>query len=510
MIAPTEIMPPGTGANLSGLIAQVGRGQGYALILGATRHAEPIATGLSEAGWTVVVADNDPRTHGRPIGPARCTSFDEAMAADPAVVVCAAEQGRAALLWQLVRHPAYRNQRVHQVIRPDADARATPSFESMTLDRDDVDVALEWLDAPHRWEDDEEARVFAEEFAAWNGSARAWAFMSGREALSACLTALDLEPGDQVLVPGYTCVAVDNAVRFAGLVPVYGDIELETYGLDAASVASRLGPRARALVLPHHYGLVSRDYLELLDLARRRGVRVVEDCAHATGATLGGRRVGTRGDVAFYSSEQSKVFNTTSGGLAVTDDPRLAARLDACHRSAGQADPETQTRAVCSVILNYYSLKHPCRDWTCDVVQARYGAWRLQTTTREEIRGERPPYYGRRMPAPVAAIGRNQLRKLDACNARRRAGAARWESWARETGRPRPTVIPESTPVFLRYPTRVEPARKRDLGWAASELGVPVGVWFRTHLHPSDRVVPDCPRATEAVETCINLPCLLE
>jgi hypothetical protein len=64
--------------------------------------------------------------------------------------------------------------------------------------------------------------------------------------------------------------------------------------------------------------------------------------------------------------------------------------------------------------------------------------------------------------------------------------------------------------VFLRYPTRVEPARKRDLGWAASELGVPVGVWFRTHLHPSDRVVPDCPRATEAVETCINLPCLLE
>jgi len=75
-------------------------------------------------------------------------------------------------------------------------------------------------------------------------------------------------------------------------------------------LASKIAPRTRAILLQHLYGLVCRDYDEILDLAKRHGLAVIEDCAHATGARHQGVRVGNRGDLAVYSSEQSKIFNT--------------------------------------------------------------------------------------------------------------------------------------------------------------------------------------------------------
>ncbi len=384
-----------------------------------------------------------------------------------------------------------------------------PSLGSMTLDKDDVRIARAWLKERSSWNDTGETREFAAEFARWNGSRHAYAFLGGRVALSACIDALGLLPGDEVIVPGYTCVVVPNAFQFAGVRVVYADIELDTYGLDAARAEEKITARTRAVMLHHLYGLVCRDYEAILDLARRHRLRVIEDCAHATGAEFRGRKVGNIGDVGFYSCEQSKVFNTVMGGIAVTNDDALGARLRSFFDAAPLPDQDSIDRHLRTLILNYYRFKHPRRWILAELAQRLYGDREIISTTEEEERGIRPAHYGQKMPAPVAAIGRNQLRKIDSYNVMRRQTARSWDRWCEGMRYRKPVVVDDSVPVFLRYPVMVEREKKRDVRWAEESLGVTPGVWFETNIHPVAAHVADCPNADAAVAGCINLPCLI-
>ena len=247
---------------------------------------------------------------------------------------------------------------------------------------------------------------------------------------------------------------------------------------------------------------MSRDYEAVLKLAKEKGLFVIEDCCHATGAEFRGTKVGNFGHVAFYSSEQSKVFTTIQGGVATTNDPQIAERLRAFQESAPHPDERWIDRQLHNVILNYYQFKHPQRWWRGDVAALKYGHKRLISTTEGECDGIRPTHYGRKMPAPIAAIGSNQLRKIDMYNEKRRETARRWDAWCEENGYDKPLVIPESKPVFLRYPVLVEQEKKRHPGWAKKELGVTLGVWFTSHVHPAPRTVAGCPNADEAVARC--------
>lgn len=204
----------------------------------------------------------------------------------------------------------------------------TPPLKSSTLGPDDVAIARRALRSPRSPEFGVATVArYERSFARWNGSAHACSFASGRVALSAAIDALELRPGDTAIVPAYTCFAVPNAFRFAGVEPVYCDIEDDTFGLDVACVERAISDRTRAIVVQHLYGLVCRDYARLIELARRRGVAVIEDCAQATGAEMHGTKVGNLGDVAVYSSGQSKVFDTCQGGIA--SDRRRSARSPA-------------------------------------------------------------------------------------------------------------------------------------------------------------------------------------
>jgi dTDP-4-amino-4,6-dideoxygalactose transaminase len=381
-------------------------------------------------------------------------------------------------------------------------------LSGLTLDRDDVDLAYQGLASPESWQSPELAVRYERAFADWNGSSHAFSFMAGRVALSACLDALGLLPGDEVIVPGYTCVVVPNAIKYAGLSPVYADIELDTYGLDVSDVERRISPRTRAILLHHLYGLVCRDYDDLISLARQRGLFVIEDCAHATGARYRGIPVGNRGDVAFYSSEQSKVFNTIQGGMAITNRDDLASRLAAYQQAAPLPSGERIRAQLQNLILDYYVTKDPQRWWRGDIAELRFGHSRLTSTTADEIKGVRPHYYGCRMAAPIAQIGLNQIRKLDRYNQERRATAEHWEQWALKQGYKLPRVVADSLPVFLRYPLMVEEAKKRDRAWAREELGVELGVWFVSHIHPAPGSLPGVPAADQAVARCVNLPTL--
>lgn len=372
---------------------------------------------------------------------------------------------------------------------------------------DDVALARKWLRTPGEWRNQDHVAEFERAFATWNGTRHAVAFMGARVALSAAVDALGLRPGDEVVLPGYTCVVVPNALQFAGVKTVYADIELDTYGLDAVQLEARIGPRTRAVLLHHLYGLVARDYQSVIEIARRHGLAIIEDCAQSAGAEWQGRRIGNLGDVAIFSTEQSKHLNTIQGGLALTNDDAIADRLRQWQAAAPYPDDRRVRRLLRSVILAHARAER-APDWRNRLTRLRHARAQMPSTTAGEERGERPAHYGQRMSPAVAAIGLNQLAKVDALNVVRRQAAAGWDDWCRSNGYDPPVVVTGSLPSYLRYPVLVEPERKQKHSWA-EHLNVEVGVWFRGKLHPVDLPLDGCPRADEAVARCINFPCLI-
>ena len=385
----------------------------------------------------------------------------------------------------------------------------TPSLGSATLDYDDLLIAKSQLRNREGWFDPNTVKEYENAFAKWNGSKYAFAFMGGRVALSACIHALQLKPGDEVILPGYTCVVVPNAFHFAGVKTVYSDIELDTYGLDASLIEEKITPKTKAILLHHLYGIVCRDYEQIIKIAKRYNLYVIEDCAPSTGAVFKNKRVGNLGDVAVYSSEQSKVFTTINGGMAVTNDDLLAIRLKAYYDQASYPDANLIDKHLHSVMINYYSCKDTKRWWKGELIRFLYRDKIIISTTKEEKKGIKPSYYGRKMPSAIAAIGLNQLKKIDGYNEQRRENARKWDKWCENNGYKKPLIIPKSVPVYLRYPILVEPEKKNDISWGYKELGITLGVWFVSNIHPVTWSVDGCPNADKAVKQCVNFPGLL-
>jgi len=381
-----------------------------------------------------------------------------------------------------------------------------PSLGSVTLDKDDLAIARHQLKEKNSWFYSDIVREYENAFAQWNGSKYAFAFMGGRVALSAAIYALDLKPGDEVILPGYTCIVVPNAFRYAGVKTVYSDIELDTYGLDASLIENKITQNTKAVLLHHLYGLVCRDYEQIVDIARRNGLYVIEDCAQSAGAEFKRHKIGNLGDIAIYSSEQSKIFTTIQGGMATTNNDSFAKRLKEFYEQAPYPDVSLIDAQLQNVIINYYLYKDSHRWWRGDLIRLIYNDKIIISTTREEEQGIKPAHYGCKMPSPIAAIGLNQLKKIDSYNQRRRETAKIWDSWCDKNGYKKPLITYNSIPVYLRYPVMVEPEKKRDTSWAYKELGINLGVWFVSNTHPVPSCVKGCPNADMAVKQCVNFP----
>lgn len=163
---------------------------------------------------------------------------------------------------------------------------------------------------------------FEQEFAAFVGAKHAMSCSSGTGALTIALTALDIGPGDEVIVPDLTWVATANAVRYVGAMPIFADIELDSWNIDAKSAEALITPRTKAIIPVHMYGHPAR-MDGIMALARKRGLYVVEDAAPAIGAEWKGHRCGSFGDFAAFSFQGAKLLVTGEGGMLVCSNPQL-------------------------------------------------------------------------------------------------------------------------------------------------------------------------------------------
>ena len=168
-----------------------------------------------------------------------------------------------------------------------------------------------------------ECREFEREFASWSGSRYAVALANGTVALDVALRALGVGRGDEVIVTPRTFIASVSCVVNAGATPVFADVEPDSGNLSAATIERAISGRTKAVVCVHLAGWPC-DMDPIMDLARRRNLRVIEDCAQAHGALYRGRSVGSIGHVGAWSFCQDKVMTTAGeGGMVTTDDESL-------------------------------------------------------------------------------------------------------------------------------------------------------------------------------------------
>ncbi len=221
-------------------------------------------------------------------------------------------------------------------------------------------------------------------FASYNQVKHAFAVANGTAALHLACAALSLGRGDEVITPALTFVATANAIRYTGATPVFADIISPTdLTIDPEAIKSLINDRTKAIMVMH-YGGYACDMSAITAIARKYHLSIIEDAAHAVGSVLDGRKLGSWGEVGCFSFFSNKNMTTGEGGMVVTNDDELAARIRLM-RSHGMTTLTWD--------------RHRGHAWDYDVVELGYN-YRL-----DEIR---------------SAIGLAQLAKLDRNNARRR------------------------------------------------------------------------------------------
>ncbi|HOL32773.1 MAG TPA: DegT/DnrJ/EryC1/StrS family aminotransferase, partial [Anaerohalosphaeraceae bacterium] len=168
---------------------------------------------------------------------------------------------------------------------------------------------------------------FEQSFSAWLNCPYAFSFWKARVALYAILRGLNIGDGDEVILPGYTCVMDVNPIKYVGAKPVYADIEPNTFNMVPDFVEEKITLRTKLIIAQHTYGYPC-DMERILQIAQKHAIPVIEDCCLALGSRYKGQLVGTFGRAAYFSFQWNKPFTTGLGGMAITNDSGLAQKIE--------------------------------------------------------------------------------------------------------------------------------------------------------------------------------------
>jgi len=166
-------------------------------------------------------------------------------------------------------------------------------------------------------------RRFEEDFANFVGTKYAVAFNSATSALHAAVTAIGVKPGEEVIVPPYTFTSTATCVLMNNSIPVFADVQADIFCIDPRSIEKKISPLTKAIIPVHLFGHPA-EMDEILSIAKKNNLRIIEDCAQSAGAKYKNKIVGSLGDCGIFSFQETKSISTGEGGMLVTDDENIA------------------------------------------------------------------------------------------------------------------------------------------------------------------------------------------
>lgn len=321
---------------------------------------------------------------------------------------------------------------------------------------------------------------FEKLWSAFTGARFSRATTSCTTALHLALLAIGIQPGDEVIVPAFTWVATPNAVEYCGARPIFCDIDLATFNIDPAKIESLITPRTRAIIPVHEFGL-SADMDPILAIARKHGLRVVEDGACACGSLYRGQHVGVFGDIGCFSFHPRKAITTGEGGMITSNDESYIQIIDELRSHGAQTTDLARHQSGQGFVLPEFN---------------RLG-------------------YNYRMTDIQGAIGIEQMKRVAGILSDRRRLAARYKELLRDrTGIRLPSEPDGYTHVYQSFTMLVEESHAernrvakelQDLGIATRQGTHAVHAlgYYRNKYGLSTH---DCPAAWKADQQSMTLP----
>lgn len=310
----------------------------------------------------------------------------------------------------------------------------------------------------------EYVKEFEQNFKSYNNSQYAIATSSGTTALHVMLKALGIGVGDKVLTTPFSFIATANAILYTGATPVFVDIDPVTYNLSPTELESAVKnhPEARAVLVVHLFGLPA-DMSEILEVAKKHNLIVLEDCAQAHGATYREQKVGTFGKAAAFSFYPTKNMTSGEGGMVITSDPILAEKI--------------------RVLVN----------------QGQHQRY------YHEVIG-----YNYRMTNIHAAVGLEQLKKLEINNEKRNNHAKYYDQFILNPLIKKPTVPPDRRSVYHQYTLQV--TNRQDFTTYLTSKGIGYGIHYPIIIPAQESYLNKpystgtWPVAENLANNCVSIP----
>lgn len=385
---------------------------------------------------------------------------------------------------------------------------------SPNTEKDDIKLALKLLFQPWNWREDKNNSVdrFEEMVSEYHDGVNAIAMDSARSAFYLLLKAYGIGPGDEVILPSFSCLVIANPVIWVGAKPVYVDIDKETFNLSLEDLKKKVTNKTKVVLVQHTFGLPVE--LEKVRELVGKDVKIVEDIAHSLGGIYKGHKIGTIGDAAVATFGIEKVISSVRGGMVLVKDDRIAEEIISEIKSAPHFSLVRIKIALLNPILwwlitpvYYIGIGKATIGRAFSFVAHKLGIMGIMIE-KCEYDSQKPSWIPARMPSALARLGINQFRKLDRFNNHRREIAGIYEE---KFGAFK--VDQNSKHNYLRYPLLVEPENRFKIYSNASKKHFVLGNWYKNILYAPDSSLSklgytkgDTPNAEWVAERIINLP----
>ena len=414
---------------------------------------------------------------------------------------------------------------------------------SPNTEKDDIQLALELIFQPQKWQEGEKNKQLEEEFKKYLGIKYAFSFNSGRSSLIAILNALDIKKDDEILLQAFTCNAAVNPILARKANPVFVDVD-DTINMEPEDLKRKITKKSKAVMIQHNFGWPAQ-IDKILKIARKNNLYLIEDCAHSLGAKYSSRtkrenhpapslegagsstfqpcytsgKVGTFGDAAFFSFGRDKIISSIFGGMAVTNNEKIAGKIKEFRNKLDfPSNFWIFQQLLHPILVNYLVLpSYGLNQYLGRVFLAISHKLLIlsKAVYKIEKKGKIPEYFPKKLPNGLAILALNQFKKLEKFNNHRRKIANFYERELKNTDFVLPLAKPlrNRIPTFMRYPilTNLDTdeiltrARKKKIylndGWRKKPIVPP-----DTNLEKMKYKLGSCSQAEKIAKSIVNLP----